>query len=49
MMHSCTLQTYAVYRREMSRNARNVIPKIGDAEHLARAHMGDAQIQQRLE
>jgi hypothetical protein len=33
----------------MSRNARNVIPKIGDAEHLARAHMGDAQIQQRLE
>jgi hypothetical protein len=26
----------------MSRNARNVIPKLGDTEHLARAHMGDA-------
>ena len=42
MMRPCTLKTYAAYRLKMSSNARNVIPKLGDAEHLARAHMGDA-------
>ena len=42
MMHSCTLKTYATHRLKMSRNARNVIPKLGDIECLARIHMGGA-------